>query len=122
MLEENIDCIEVLQKHYDAFMARDMVQYLDNLHEDIVIDDDQASASLTGRDAVRRFFEPLFARDIAQRVRVLARMQMGPYVVDKVLITGRPAGPFPLIEIFKILEGKIVHIRVIRSDDVERTV
>jgi hypothetical protein len=106
--------VSVVQAFLDAYNAHDIDQFIGQLADDVVIEDDSAP-TLNGATAVRQLYEPLFVRDTTQKSTLLSRMLLGPYVIDKEWITGRRAQPFTTIAIYRVENGKIAHMRLLRD-------
>jgi hypothetical protein len=113
-MSEDTTALLVVQAFLDAYNARDVDEFVAQLAEDI-IHEDSGGSTLKGKSEVYNHYQNLFARDTSQHSTLMGRMLLGPYVIDKEYITGRDPVPFSVIAIYKIEEGKIVSMRLLRE-------
>jgi hypothetical protein len=81
----------------------------------VVIDDGAGKRLMTGRDAVRTAYADSFQRLPDVRAEVVARIEMGDYVIDEERVHGAEPGPIRASVIYHVSGGLIDHVRLFRE-------
>jgi hypothetical protein len=113
-MSDSIAAVHVVQAFLDAYNARDIDAFIAFLADNVVHEDDSATP-LHGAAAVRNHYTPLFVRDVNQKSTLLGRVTLGNYVIDKEQITGRTNEPFTLVALYRVENGKITNLRLMRE-------
>lgn len=101
----------------DAMNARRLDRFLDCFSEDAVIEDAEGTATLQGRDAIRRAYGTLFTQSDLLQCEARQRMQVGPWVIEEQVITGANIDRMPydqhMAVVYRLDGDKITHVRVL---------
>lgn len=101
----------------DAYNAQDIDGFCASYQDDVVIEDGNGKVLSTGVDVLRTRYAAMFARYPNNRAELVARMRIGPWVVDEELVTGRGPVPLRAIAVYRVIEGKIASVRFLAESD-----
>jgi hypothetical protein len=63
---------------------------------------------------MRERYGPMFAQNPDLHCRIVNRIRIGQYVIDEERITGRGPEEVPAVAIYRVVDGRIVHVRFLR--------
>ena len=91
-----------------AYNAQDLEGFLAAYADSVAVQNLGDTIAVKGKEALRQSTREWFARAPQARSQVLARMVMGPFVVDHERLTGVPDGsPLEVIGIFEVRDSLI---------------
>ena len=100
-----------------AYNAQDIDGFCACYHDDVVIEDGNGKVLSTGVDTLRTRYGALFVQHPNNRAELVARMRIGPWVIDEERVTGRNTAPLRAIAIYQVLEGRIASVRFLAESD-----
>jgi hypothetical protein len=107
-------------KQLDAYNSQDIDSFCACYHDDVAIEDGNGVVLSTGVDILRTRYGAMFAQHPNNRAELVARMRVGPWVVDEELVTGRGPAPLRAIAIYRVHDGKIASVRFLVESDQPR--
>lgn len=97
-----------------AFNRRDITAFAAAYSDDVVIEDARGVVLVRGADALRERYASMFARCPELHCRVVTRIELGAYVVDEEVVTGRSAEPERLVVVYHLTGDRVDHERIVR--------
>jgi hypothetical protein len=100
---------EIVEAQLIAYNAQDQFAFADLFHEDAIIYNNLGDQypSLTGRDAIRKFYADFFSAFPNNRSEIISRSVQGKFVFDHENIIGRHE-PLTIMAIYEVVDGYIV--------------
>ncbi len=96
-----------VQKQLDAYNVQDLDAFMACYADDVVLSGDDGRAVLEGKAAVRARYADVFARFPNNHATLMGRLNIGPYVIDSEMVTGRGDAPFYVICKYTLRDGLI---------------
>jgi hypothetical protein len=106
--------VDPVQGQLEAYNARDLERFLPYFAPDVVIEDGQGNLLLRGHAQMRERYGPMFAQNPDLHCRIANRIRIGQYVIDEERITGRGPEEVHAVAIYRVVDGRIVHVRFLR--------
>jgi hypothetical protein len=115
LAQENKSPLSVVQAQLDAYNRQDVDGFVAVFAPDIKIYNQigDTTASLSGREAVRKRYAELFAKYPKNYSTLAGRMVQGDFVIDHEVITGREKET-RIVAIYEVKEGLITRCWFIR--------
>jgi hypothetical protein len=98
----------------EAFNRRDLAAFAAGYADDVAIEDARGAIVVAGKAALEARYAEMFARCPALRCEVVSRIELGAYVVDEEVVTGRAAEPERLVVLYHVAGGVVDHERIVR--------
>jgi hypothetical protein len=105
----------ITQMH--AYNTQDLDAFCACCHDEILIEDGNGVVLSSGMDTLRARYASMFAQHPSHRAELVARMCIGPWVIDEERVTGRGAEPLRAVAIYRVLGGKIASVRLLSDGD-----
>lgn len=106
---------DVINAVVEALSGRDLESFIACYAADARIEDDAGTPIATGHGEIRLRYAEMFRRFPTLRVRALARLTVGTYVVQEEEVLGRASQPERHIAIYRLSnDGLIAHERLLR--------
>ncbi len=106
--------MDVIDEVVSALSEGDLERFVACYAADAAIEDSAGSPLATGREPIRLRYEQMFREFPRLRVRRIARLSVGAFVVQEEEILGRAAQPERQIAIYQLVEGLIARERLLR--------
>jgi hypothetical protein len=100
-----------------AYNAQDIEAFCACYHDDVCIEDGNGVVLSTGIAVFRQKYAALFARHPANRVEVVQRMRIGPWVIDEEQVTGRGGPALRAVAVYRLRDGRIASVRFLAEGD-----
>jgi hypothetical protein len=100
-----------------AYNAQDLAAFCDCFHDDVIVEDGYGNCLSQGLRPFRANYEALFLRYPLNHARLLARMRIGPWVIDEEEVSGRGGEPFHVVVQYRLHEGRIASVRFLDEND-----
>jgi hypothetical protein len=94
--------ILAVDRQVDAYNALDIEAFAACYTEEAVIVDAAGAERMRGRQQLTEQYGRWFARNPRLHVDVLARIAIGPYVIDEEHVTGAPDGDIQAVAIYHV--------------------
>ncbi len=108
--------VDLVQRQLNAYNARNLEAFVATYTPDVVLYTFPDQVILTGRDALRERYGRLFAENPGLHARLLGRLTLGNYVIDREQVIGRADGRIlHAIAIYHVQEGRIEKVWFIRN-------
>jgi len=106
----------VIDRQLDAYNRRDIDAFVACYAPATAVEDAVGGLLMQGRDALRNAYGELFRESPELHVEIAKRIQVGDYVIDEELVTGRRGATEALhaAVVYHVADGLIDHIRLIR--------
>ena len=107
---------DVIDRQVDAYNQRDLDGFVACYAPATVIEDAVGGLLMQGEDAVRNAYGELFRASPDLHVEIAKRIQIGEYVIDEELVTGRRGAAEALhaVVVYHVSDGFIDHVRLIQ--------
>jgi hypothetical protein len=106
---------DAVERQVRAYNEGDLEEFVACYAEDVVFEDGDGIALMSGRSAMRERYGRLFARAPSLHGEIVTRIRIGSYVVDEERITGRPDGELHAVAIYRLDgDGLIDRVRFLR--------
>lgn len=97
-----------VQRQLEAYNARDLERFLAEFSPQVRVHRPPATApAIEGIDALRAFYASERFNRPALHAELLGRMVLGNKVVDHERISGVREGPFEMVVVYQVVEGRI---------------
>jgi hypothetical protein len=100
-----------------AYNAQQLDAFCACYRDDVVVESGDGTVRSRGIAAFRARYAELFARFPQNRAALVARMRIGPWVVDEELVTGRGGPPMRAVAVYRLQQGRIASVRFLSADD-----
>ncbi len=108
---------DLVQRQLNAYNGRDLEAFLDTYASDIEIYNFPDSLRYQGIDALRRRYGRWFARNPQLHARLVNRITLNGFVIDREEVTGLASGDtLNAVAIYSVKNGKIRKVWFIRGD------
>jgi hypothetical protein len=106
---------DAVERQVRAYNEGDLEEFVACYAEDVVFEDGDGTAHMSGREEMRERYGRLFARAPSLHVEIVTRIRIASYVVDEERITGRPDGDGHAVAIYRLDgDGLIDRVRFLR--------
>lgn len=115
MSQENASPLSVVQAQLDAYNKQDVEAFVSVFAPDVKIFNQigDTTASMTGREAVKKRYADLFAKYPKNYSTLAGRIVQGDFVIDHEVITGREKET-RIVAIYEVKNGLIIRCWFIR--------
>jgi uncharacterized protein (TIGR02246 family) len=93
---------DAVERQVRAYNEGDLEEFIACYAEDVVFEDGDGIALMSGREEIRERYGRLFARAPSLHGEIVTRIRVGSYVVDEERITGRPDGELHTVAIYRL--------------------
>ena len=100
-----------------AYNAQDLATFCACFHDDVIVEDGYGNCLSQGLHPFRANYEALFSRYPQNHARLLARMRIGPWVIDEEEVSGRGGEPLHVVVQYRLHEGRIASVRFLDEND-----
>ena len=108
--------VDLVQRQLNAYNARNLEAFVATYTPDVVLYTFPDRVILTGRDALRERYGRLFTENPGLHARLLGRITLGNYVIDREQVIGRADGRIlNAIAIYQVQGGRIGKVWFIRN-------
>ena len=107
--------VAVVEAQLDAYNARDIDAFLACYSPYIVIEDAVGTILMRGHDQMKVEYATLFGCNPDLHADVVARMDLGVYVIDEERVQGVQADPVRAVVAYRITSAAIDHVRIYRT-------
>ena len=107
---------DVVDRQVDAYNRREIDAFVTCYAPAVVVEDATGGLLMQGHDAVSNAYGELFRESPDLHVEIAKRIQVGDYVIDEELVTGRrgAAEVMHAVVVYHVADGLIDHVRLIR--------
>jgi len=105
---------DVVDRIVDAFNRRDLEAFAAGYADDVVLEDARGAVLVQGADELRARYAAMFAAASELHCEIRSRIEIGEYVVDEEVVTGRSPQPERLVVVYHVRDGRVVHERIVR--------
>jgi hypothetical protein len=106
---------DAVERQVRAYNEGDLEEFVACYAEDVVFEDGDGNALMSGRAEMRERYGRLFASAPSLHGEIVTRIRVGSYVVDEERITGRPDGEVHAVAIYRLDgDGLIDRVRFLR--------
>ncbi|MGH8610692.1 MAG: nuclear transport factor 2 family protein [Gammaproteobacteria bacterium] len=106
--------MDPVEAQLEAYNIRDIDRYLLCFAPDAVVVEDTTGQVLYGHSGIRELYGRIFADHPTLHCQVVQRIRVGTYVIDEERITGRAPEPLAVVAIYRVGDGHITHLRLLR--------
>jgi hypothetical protein len=97
-----------------AYNARALEAFLECYAPDCVVEDGAGKVLMRDRHEMRAHYSALFGAHPALHCEVVHRARVGEWAIDEERITGRGETTLHAVVIYRVLDGRITHVRILR--------
>jgi len=106
--------ITVVQEQLAAYNAHDLERFVACYAPGVLVEDGQGNEITRGGEQFRLRYQWLFEHHPDVHAEVVHRIGVADYVVGEERVTGRGPEPLHVVAIYRIANGRIVHVRFLR--------
>ena len=104
----------VVDRIVDAFNRRDVEAFSGGYSDAVVIEGARGEVLVRGNAELRERYAAMFASCPRLRCEIRSRIEVGEYVVDEEVVTGRSSEPERLVVVYHVRDGRVDHERIVR--------
>jgi hypothetical protein len=106
----------VIDRQIDAYNRRDLDGFVACYAPATVVEDATGGVLMQGQDAIRHAYGGLFQESPDLHAEIAKRIEIGEYVIDEELVTGRRGAGEALhaVVVYHVADGLIDHVRLIQ--------
>jgi hypothetical protein len=106
--------MDVIDEVVSALGEGDLERFVGCYTADALIEESAGTPLAAGRESIRLRYEEMFRQFPGLRVRKIARLTVGAFVVQEEEILGRAPQPERHIAIYQLVDGLIARERLLR--------
>jgi hypothetical protein len=106
---------DAVERQVRAYNEGDLEEFVACYEEDVVFEDGDGIALMSGRSEMRERYGRLFERSPELHAEILTRIRVGSYIIDEERVTGRPDGDMHAVVVYRLDDdGLIDRVRFLR--------